>query len=358
MSVKILVVAPSPKTRGGITSVIKAHQSTYIWSKWSCKWISTYIDRGVFYKVVYFFIGIINYVIHLPLSDIVHIHFSESTSAKRKNIFLLLATLYHKKTILHFHAFSPETTLFGKSQLLYEKMFQRCDVSIALSNIWKNEMIKLGVEPKKINVIYNPCPNVLFNRNIQKNKQNNIIFAGTLNERKGFKDLINAFSNIAEKYSDWNIVFAGNGEIHEGEILSEKLNIKNQVRFLGWISNENKDIEFSQASIFCLPSYAEGFPMAVLDAWAYGLPVITTPVGGLPDVLQHRENALIFNPGDINKLTENLELLITDIKLREKLSAKSFEFSQTIFNLNNIAQQIDNLYLSLNKIQPYPQSQQ
>ncbi len=310
--------------------------------------VSTYIDRSAFYKVVYFFVGIINYLIYLPFSEIVHIHFSEATSAKRKNIFLLLAILCHKKTILHFHAFSPETSLFGKSQLLYKKMFQRCDVSIALSNIWKDEMIKLGVESKKINVIYNPCPDILFNRNIQ-NKQNNIIFAGTLNERKGFKDLINAFSSIAERYPDWNIVLAGNGEIQEGEILAKKLNIEKQVRFIGWISNEKKVIEFSQASIFCLPSYAEGFPMAVLDAWAYGLPVITTPVGGLPDVLEHRENALIFNPGDINKLTENLELLITDIKLREKLAAKSFELSHTIFNLNNTAQQIDNLYLSLNK---------
>lgn len=342
---KTLIIGP--KTRGGITSVIDAHKSTSIWSKWHCKWISTYIDRSVFDKIIYFFIGLLSYVIYLPFSEIIHIHFSEPTSAKRKNIFLLLAIFCKKKTILHFHAFSPETTLFGKNQLLYEKMFQRCDAVIALSNIWKEEIIKLNICQDKIHVIYNPCPNVKVNSTITK--QNNIIFAGTLNERKGFRDLINAFSRIAKKYSNWNIVFAGNGKIQEGEILAEKLSIKHQVRFLGWISNRNKNIEFSQASIFCLPSYAEGFPMAVLDAWAYGLPVITTPVGGLPDVLEHRENALIFNPGDISKLTENLELLITDIELREKLSAKSFELSQTVFNLNNIAQQIDNLYLSLNK---------
>lgn len=77
--------------------------------------------------------------------------------------------------------------------------------------------------------------------------------------------------------------------------------------FLGWVSGEAKDNAFKEAMIFCLPSYAEGFPMSVLDAWSYGLPVITTPVGGIPDVAQDGVNMLLFNPGDIDMLAKQMK---------------------------------------------------
>lgn len=113
------------------------------------------------------------------------------------------------------------------------------------------------------------------------------------------------------------------------------------------MSGQNKDEIFRQASVFCLPSYAEGFPMAVLDAWAYGLPVITTPVGGIPDVAIDGENMLLFNPGDIDMLAIQLERMITNNRLREHISAASYEFANHKFNIDTINQQLDDLYTEL-----------
>ena len=120
--------------------------------------------------------------------------------------------------------------------------------------------------------------------------------------------------------------------------------IESQCKFLGWVNGEQKDKAFKEASIFCLPSYAEGFPMAVLDAWSYGLPVITTPVGGIPDVAVNNENLLVFSPGDIEALADCMERLIADKELYQKIQKASVDFADKRFSMSEINRQIGDLY--------------
>lgn len=84
--------------------------------------------------------------------------------------------------------------------------------------------------------------------------------------------------------------------------------------------------------------------MAVLDAWSYGLPVITTPVGGIPDIAKNGENVLLFNPGDYNSLAQCLETLITDESLRRTISQASLYLARTTFNIATINKQLASLY--------------
>lgn len=87
--------------------------------------------------------------------------------------------------------------------------------------------------------------------------------------------------------------------------------------------------------------------MAVLDAWAYGLPVITTPVGGIPDIAKDGENLLLFQPGDYNKLAIQMERMIKDNILRNHLTKQSIILSQTTFNIDTINKEIETLYRKL-----------
>lgn len=342
---RVLIIATSHKTRGGITSVIKAHQKGEQWKKFHCKWIETHIDKGDFLKLLYFCKGWILFILNLPFYDIVHIHTSEPPSAIRKCLFMWWSKLWKKKVIVHFHAFSPETTINGKYQKVYKYLFEHADKVIVLSQLWKkyvNDTFHLG---DKIQVIYNPCTTEILPE--KYTKQNIILYAGTVNKRKGYADMIKAFAKIASQYPDWKIVFAGNGEIDNGKKLAKELGIESQTQFLGWINGKDKDKAFKEASIFCLPSYAEGFPMAVLDAWAYGLPVITTPVGGIPDIAKDGENLLLFQPGDCNKLAIQMERMMTDETLRNHLTEQSIILSQTIFNIDTINKEIETLYRKL-----------
>ena len=84
--------------------------------------------------------------------------------------------------------------------------------------------------------------------------------------------------------------------------------------------------------------------MAVLDAWAYGLPVITTPVGGIPDIAEDGKNLLLFEPGDVNKLSKCLERVIKDTGLCKRLSDASISLAKTTFNIDTINKQVGELY--------------
>lgn len=170
-----------------------------------------------------------------------------------------------------------------------------------------------------------------------------------MNTRKGYADMIRAFAKIADGHRDWMIVFAGNGETEHGKQLAESLNISSQTLFLGWVTGADKERAFHEATVFCLPSYAEGFPMAVLDAWSYGLPVITTPVGGIPDVAEDGKNMLLFEPGDIDGLARQMERMISDEELRGNIAKESVTFAQTIFNIKTINSQLERLYDGLLK---------
>jgi glycosyltransferase involved in cell wall biosynthesis len=342
---RILVVATSPNTRGGITSVLKAHEHGEQWEKYHCKWIISHIDKNVFIKIITLIWGLFLFLIRLPFSVLVHVHLSEASSAMRKSLFIIPARLLRKRIVVHFHSFSPETTIRGKYAWLYRWIFAHSDAVIVLSNYWMQEVNNEFCLGQKVKVIYNPCSEV--ENNTFCERENYILYAGALNHRKGYDDLLKAFGKINKKYPKWKVIFAGNGEIEKGKKIASELGISTQVSFLGWVTGMQKDAAYKKASIFCLPSYAEGFPMAVLDAWAYGLPVITTPVGGITDVAENGKNMLIFNPGDIEALAVCLEKMISDEDFRNRIALESRNFATTTFNRNTINKQICELYDSL-----------
>lgn len=345
---KVVTVATSSRTRGGITSVINAYRQTSLWTDWNMVWIETHIDRSKMAKLWILFKALFIFLYHLPSTNLIHLHFSEPVSAIRKLPFVFLTKLFRKKLLVHFHAFSTNTTIHGRFSFAYKYIFRSADKVIVLSNYWREEIARKW--PKwpyltdKLIVVYNPCTQV---KPMSVERQNAILFAGTVNQRKGYQDLIKAFAAVKNNHPDWKLVFAGNGEIGAAKQLAKTLQIETNVEFLGWVSGSKKDMAFRQSSIFCLPSYAEGLPMAMLDAFSYGLPVITTPVGGIPDLLTDPQNALIFQPGDIRALSNCLTRCISDKTLRDSLAESSINLSATTLNLVTITKEIACVYQKL-----------
>jgi len=351
----ILVVAPGRRTRGGITSVVRAYSSTAIWNQLNCVWIETYIDRNNIYKIFFFLKGFIHYLFLLPFASIIHIHLSEQISAIRKTFFFIPALLLNKKIVLHSHSFSPEIQYLGKYRRVYKFLFSKCDAIIVLSSSCEKTMIDLlQIDKKKINILYNPCPVIYPNSKIKEGSKY-ILFMGTLIKRKGYHDLINAFQKVSINYPEWKLILAGNGEIEEANKLAENLNITDKVICLDWITDSEKDKVFRNASIFCLPSYAEGVPMALMDALAYDLPVVTTPVGGIPDIFSHMKNAILIEPGNVNEISEALQMLIKSDKLAEQLKTESTFLKENLFDLNKITEKLNLIYFQIIKSKKHAQ---
>lgn len=341
MVTKVLVVATSRKTRGGITSVVKAHETGEQWKKYHCRWIQTHRDGPAWRKVWYFITALLEYWILLPWYDIVHIHVATTQSARRKKIFFDLAKILHKKTILHFHPSNEKFLYEASNKNIYRNLFSRADLVLVLSEQWRRWIKEALGLTEHIEVLYNPCP--IVERKLEL-KQKEILFAGTVIPRKGYADLIRGFSKIASSYPDWKVVIAGNGEIDKAKAIAKECGIEKQVVFLGWVNGKAKDLAFQQASIYCLASDGEGFPMGVLDAWAYGIPCVVTPVGGLPDIVVDGENALVFPVGDVDMLARQLEKMISDNSLREKIAKASLDLAKTTFNIAYINKKLDEIY--------------
>ena len=339
---KVLVIATSRYTRGGISAVLKLYEQSEMWKRYHCRWIGTHRDGHVLRKIWYLIKGMAEFIVLLPFYDIVHIHFSLERSAQRKYPFFRLAKFLGKKTVIHLHCGSQIDEIWNS---VYQTMFEQCDNGLLLS-----ESLKAKVEAhigfsEKLKVIYNPCPRV---SDIGEYvKKNYILFSGTLYEGKGYRDLIRAFAKYADMHSDWKLVLAGNGEIGFARELALELGINDQVQLMGWVSGKTKHEVFSEAKVLCLPSYAEGFPMAILDAWSYGLPVVTTPVGGIPDVAIDGENMLLFVPGDVEMLARQLDRVMNDEELRMRLSEESLNMSKNQFNLTTITEQVAYIYDAL-----------
>lgn len=343
---RVLVVATSRKTRGGITSVVKAHETGAQWKKYHCRWIQTHRDGNTLRKLWYLFSALVEYVCLLPFYDIVHIHAGLKTSVSRKIVFAKIARVFNKKIIVHFHPSTEKHLFDGQFKYKIEELFSYADLLLVLSPQWIHWINQAYPDRKfRMRVLYNPCPMV--DRDFSKKKKQ-ILFAGTLNERKGYNRLLSAFAKIAPQYKDWKVVFAGNGEIDKAKEQQRQLGIPEcQAEYLGWVSGNEKEKAFQEASVYCLPSWGEGFPMGVLDALAYGIPVITTPVGGIVDVMTDGVNGLIYDVYNIDKLSECLSALMSSQELREKIIREADKLVSGVFNIKNITSRLDKIYSSL-----------
>ena len=338
---RVLVVATSRKTRGGITSVVKAHEPGEHWKKYHCRWIQTHRDGPAWRKVWYLVTALIEYMLLLPWYDIVHIHVATTQSARRKKIFFVLAKLLHKKTIWHFHPSNEKFLYEPANKKLYRNLFSKADLVLVLSEQWRRWVKDALGLTEHIEVLYRPCPMIEPKREL---KQKEILFARSIIPRKGYADLIRGFAKIAAFYPEWKVIFAGNGEIEKVKAITKECGVEEQIEFLGWVNGSAKDLAFQRASIYCLASDGEGFPMGVLDAWAYGIPCVVAPVGGLPDIVVDGENALVFPVGDVDMLARQLEKMISDNILRKKISNASLDLAKTTFNIVYINKKLDEIY--------------
>lgn len=349
---KVLVIATSRKTRGGITSVIKAHEKGIQWKKYHCTWIQTHRDGPTWRKLWYLITAFLQYIFMLPFADIVHIHTGGGASTSRKIVFAKTAKVLHKKIIVHLHL-GDEKFLVNENynkNILY--LLSLADRIIFLSPLWKNWACNIIPElENKMEILYNPCP-IVERLDIQKKKQ--ILYAGTILKRKGYDILLKAFGRVAQKHTDWKVIFAGNpylkdgiNELEDGKQITKMLNIENQVEWLGWINGKKKDQVFCESSIYCLASESEGFPMGVLDAWAYGVPCIMTPVGGIPDIVRNEIEGLIFPVGNVDALADALDKMMSNEMLRKQVVQNTDKYVSDTFNVKKINKQLEKIYDSL-----------
>ena len=219
------------------------------------------------------------------------------------------------------------------------------DQIVVLSDTIRDSLVNV-FSPAKIHVLYNPVDISMFTAEPvpQKSARPRILFLGWIIREKGVYDLADAIPNILSKFPDALFTFAGNKEVVELQELLMRRGLENSTEVLGWVDGQNKIDLLRTSWILALPSYAEGVPNVVLEAMASRLPIVTTPVGGLPDILKNEQTALFVEPGDVGAISDALLKLLTASELRESLASAAFRRAVDFHSLEEVDRGLRRIY--------------
>ncbi|GAB4167774.1 MAG: hypothetical protein Kow00108_00390 [Calditrichia bacterium] len=237
-----------------------------------------------------------------------------------------------------------------KSSIIKRKikilLYKRIQKFIAVSNQIKNEMInEFGLESQKIEVIYNGIPDNFLNNKIRsmENRDKTILFVGRLAEVKNVTTLLKALQLLIEDSVMVKLILVGDGPLRNSlEQTAKDLNLGNNISFLGFKSDVRQYYEI--ADCFVLPSYYEGISIALLEAMAYGLPVIASNVGGNKEIIKHNRNGYLFEPDDYKTLARYIHDILEKKEIAIKMANNNLADIRNNFVLSVIKEKYVNLF--------------
>jgi glycosyltransferase involved in cell wall biosynthesis len=191
-------------------------------------------------------------------------------------------------------------------------------------------------------------PNAISDKGIfNQNDSNAFGFIGRLDFSKGADILINAFSEVIKKYPDARLKIAGTGS-KENDLnqLVKTLNLNNNVDFCGKIANN--EIEQFLVSLNCLvvPSRIDNLPTVVLEAFSTATPVICSNSGGIPDMVEHEVNGLLFQSQNVHQLTEMMLVMLCNKEKRRRLAENARATFKEKFDIETLPLRFEKLLRS------------
>ena len=250
--------------------------------------------------------------------------------------------LFNRVKIIHTMHNMPiyESKKIGRTVLSF--LFKtKIAVPVGISNIISDQTSKL-YKLKDTITIYNPVDVKKFSNNESKNSDVfTIINAGRMTKQKNQLLLLEVFKKISDTYKNARLLMAGDGVLKEElfNYVSEN-NMDGVVTFLGNVNDIQK--YYAQSNVFILSSIYEGLPMTILEAMAAGLPIISTNVGGVSDIVL--ENGILVESNSFKELYDAMEKLLNNNSLCAIMSEKSIEYAKQ-YDLSVIAKQYENVYL-------------
>lgn len=249
--------------------------------------------------------------------------------------FVLLATLKLKIPVFISDRTSPDYQFKFPIPLLKKILYPTSKGFIAQTERAKKYKEIQFNGKLNIEVIPNAIRNVQLYPDIKR--ENTILFVGRFAWEKDPEILIRAFSQI-KNITNWNLVMAGSGPLlNKMKELSKQLNITNKVIFLGEVSQI--DEIFAKAKIYVLPSVLEGFPNALCEAMAAGLPSITFSSIPHESIISNFENGIVINERNSQSLANQIDNLINDDLLRNRIGENAKEIAQKL-NQKHIGNQV------------------
>ena len=353
---RVIIASPGGRGgRGGIASLVR-----YLADALPEKLPDLEIDvldtygPGAFWAMPIGFFAAVLRLITRRLSgrvDLLHIHMAHYGSAFRKAVLAAIAHTMHLPTIMHVHGSQFDDFFRGLNPVgrdLLTAVLRRCTRVVVLGSYWRDFMIReVGLDAHRVKLVQNGVPSVSIRSHKETPEAPALLMLGELGTRKGTPELIEALASSELRHRKWTATLAGNGAVDQYRASVASLGLSGRITLPGWQSADQVRELLHSADMLILPSHHEGLPMAILEAMAAGVTVISTPVGAVPDAIVDGETGLLVTPGDPVALAGAILRLLDDVPLRRALAANARGRFEQMFTIDQTASAIASIYCEL-----------
>lgn len=342
---RVLVVGPGERSAGGVRSVIAALSGSPLAERFELVEVATHADGGKPLKFVVaargFALVVAQVVRHRP--DLVYIHTASNASFWRKTIVAAIARLARCPYIVHVHGgafaeFYRDSRAPGR--MIARWMLRGAAAVVTLSPVWAREVGAISGRPTV--TIPNPV-SVPATPADPTRRPARIVTLARIGAAKGSFVLLRAFATVSQAHPDARLVLAGDGPQADALRVAREAGITDRVELPGWIGVAERDALLGDATMFVLPSRIEGLPVSMLEAMAFGLPVVVTPVGGIPDVIEDGVTGRLVPADDVEGLAAAIGALLDDAPRAAAMGAAARAAIHGTYDLDIVAARVGDL---------------
>lgn len=339
ISGRVLLIGTDVNGHGGIATLLTSYSKMFEHFNFICSHKFTsrinqiFIAFSALLKLLY-------YLIFKNIS-IVHIHTASYMSFYRESIYLLIAKMFNKKVILHLHG-GDFFNFYDKNRFYCKFICKKATVLVGVSKFFSN-LFKEHDLCSNIIFLYNVVEKPILLKNKQSDKIN-ILFLGSIDEHKGIFDVLEMLGLYKNLFKDKiTLTICGEGNSLRLLKLIKDYDLESFVTFLGWVNNDKKNVLLSNTDIYLQPSKYESLGIAIIEALSYGIPVIASNTGGIPELVDDGKNGFLIPVGNMQMLKTillNFCNSVYDFKLFEPY-AKS---KASLFYSEHIEKKVFDMY--------------
>lgn len=354
---RVLLVIPSRMGQGGVASFYSGVLPHFSKENTDYLEVGTFPDkRRIFHPVL----DQIRFFIALLTSSPRLVHLNPSLGLKsflRDGLFAIQARLLGVPFIVFWHGWDKkfQVKVDSKYRFFFNISFRYSKYSIVLASAFKDTLEHWGVKSPILRGSTNVDDTLLEGFNLgeklspvsQSGKNIKILFLARLEKDKGAFETIEAVKKLIDKNFSVSLTVAGDGRFKQDlEALASDLKFPaEKINFTGYIEGNSKIQAFLEHDIYCLPtSYGEGLPTSVLEAMAFGMPVVTSPVGGLADMFLDRKMGALVDGKKSDEIASAIKSLISDPEKIVKIGQFNAQYAREHFLGSVVAKDLSEIY--------------
>lgn len=348
----ICMIVPDPLVHGGIAAVTSGYYGSRLEKDFRITYVQSYCDGTKQDKLKKALKAYRQFreVLQKDPPELVHIHSSFGPSFYRKLPFIVMAAGKGIPIVNHIHgsAFDEfyENAPAVKKRLV-RHIYGKCSRMVVLTRHWK-DVLSVTFPAQRIRVIPNYGvlhPEVLESgRKEERRQKKQVLYLGVLTEGKGMREMPDIIRLVTARVPEARFVLGGVGD---KELVTADLSpslLERSVSFPGWVRGDVKEELLRESMVFLLPSHMEAMPMSLLEAMGFGLPLVTTRIGGIPNLTGEGAQAVLCPVGDSTAMGEAIAELLENRESWERASAASYGRAANEYSFDRHVDRLEAVY--------------